>query len=84
ADCIERADPDVLALQEAVRWAEGPADAMPATAIDFLNLLLDALAERGLAYDLVARSPGPPLWLPFGPRAGGRQGLWLQDAVVIL
>ncbi len=84
ADCIARADADVLALQEVFRWARGPASAMPAAEIDFLGLLISSLAERGLDYDIAARSPGPPLWLPLSLERGGWQGVWLQDAVVIL
>ena len=84
ADCMARAAPDVLALQEVFRWAAGPPGRMPAATLDFLALVTAALAERGLDYDLAARSAGPPLWLPLAAGDGGWNGVWLQDAVVIL
>ncbi len=82
ADC--RAGADVLALQEVFRWAPGPPGRMPPASLDFLALVTAALAERGLNYDLAARSAAPPLWLPLAPGQGGWHGIWLQDAVVIL
>lgn len=84
AGCIARIRPDVLALQEVFGWAFGPPGEMPDARLDFLALLVAALARRGLDYDLAARSPAAPVWLPAEAGQGGWQGAWLQDAVVIL
>lgn len=57
ADEIAAARPDVVGLQEVSLFRTGPIlDPAPAetVAFDFLTLLLDALAERGLAYEAVA------------------------------
>jgi endonuclease/exonuclease/phosphatase family metal-dependent hydrolase len=74
ADEIVRARPDVVGLQEATLYQTGPLlDPAPATtvAFDFVDLLVGALAERGLTYvpvatvrNLVAEVPvGPPFFL---------------------
>ncbi len=80
ATCIAAARPDVLALQEVLRWAAARPGRMPPGAPDFLELLTAALADRGAIYDLAARSAATPLWLP----AEGGPGVWMQDAQVIL
>lgn len=64
ADEIKETRPDLIGLQEAVLWrSQFPADFSPmpnATTIefDFVQLLLDALAARGLEYGIVAISTG--------------------------
>jgi endonuclease/exonuclease/phosphatase family metal-dependent hydrolase len=74
ADEIVRTRPDVVGLQEATLYQTGPLlDPAPAAtvAFDFVALLVDALAERGLTYvpvatvkNLVAEVPvGPPFFL---------------------
>jgi endonuclease/exonuclease/phosphatase family metal-dependent hydrolase len=52
---IARTRPDLVGLQEAALWRTG-AFGTPATtvAFDFIQLLLDALGEHGLDYDVVA------------------------------
>jgi hypothetical protein len=61
---IDRARPDLIGLQEAVLWrTQSPADFSPtpnATSVeaDLLQLLLSALAARGLKYDVVAVQDG--------------------------
>lgn len=84
AACIARAEPDVLALQEVLRWVLGAPGEMPAATLDFLALLAAALADHGLDYDLAVRSAAAPLWLPLEGGQGGWRGVWLQDALVIL
>ena len=54
ADQIEAGRPVLIGLQEVALWRTGPfLDGMPATDItyDFLQVLLDELAERGLHYE---------------------------------
>jgi len=61
ADEIAAADPRLVGLQEVALWRTGPPDGPPAlggtpatdVALDFLEILLDALADRGLDYDAV-------------------------------
>ena len=57
ADEIQAAAPDLIGVQEAALWRTGaPFDPSPAENVtyDFLQLLLDELAERGLNYAPVA------------------------------
>jgi len=57
ADQIETGSPDLVGLQEVALWRVGfPQDPAPATtvAFDFLQILLDRLAARGLHYAPVA------------------------------
>jgi hypothetical protein len=62
ADEIAVTRPDLVGLNEAVQWRTGPADgrALDATtnAGDFVQLLLSALAARGLHYQVAAESTG--------------------------
>jgi len=54
---IETAQPDILCLQEAALWQTGEfLNPAPATTVvyDFLEILLQALASRGLNYQVVA------------------------------
>ncbi len=60
---IEASRPDLIGLQEAVLVrTQAPADgaATPAgtVALDYVQLLLDALAARGLAYEVIGTSFG--------------------------
>lgn len=61
ADEIKSKKPDVLGLQEVATWSVGPpldpADA-DTVVYDFLEILQDAIAARGLQYDVVAISEG--------------------------
>jgi endonuclease/exonuclease/phosphatase family metal-dependent hydrolase len=59
ADLIAKERPDVIGLQEVALWATAPGSATTPTAgftvtYDFLDLLLDELADRGVPYGEVA------------------------------
>jgi len=54
ADQIAAHEPHVVGLQEVAVWRKGPLGDQLETTYDFLPLLLDALAARGLAYEAVA------------------------------
>jgi endonuclease/exonuclease/phosphatase family metal-dependent hydrolase len=54
ADQIAAHGPEVVGLQEVALWRKGPLGGPLSTTYDFLPLLLDALADRGLAYEAVA------------------------------
>ena len=57
ADEIQAASPDLVGLQEVALWRIGaPFDPSPAETVsyDFLQLLLDELAARGLNYEAIA------------------------------
>ncbi len=58
---IEEQQPDLIGLQEVAMWRKGVLFSPdPATSIeaDFLGLLLNALEERGLSYQVVAYASG--------------------------
>jgi endonuclease/exonuclease/phosphatase family metal-dependent hydrolase len=70
AEEIADARPDVVGLQEAALFRTGPLlDPAPATtvAFDFVKLLVDALAERGLTYVPVATAQNLDAEAPVGP-----------------
>lgn len=54
ADVLAENPPDVAGLQEVALWEIGPIGGELETSYDFLALLLDALADRGLGYRPVA------------------------------
>jgi endonuclease/exonuclease/phosphatase family metal-dependent hydrolase len=54
ANQIAAHDPEVVGLQEVALWQKGPLGGPLTTTYDFLPLLLDALAARGLNYEPVA------------------------------
>jgi len=59
AKSIDETDPLLIGLQEVSLWrtdtpADGPATPATDVAYDFLDILLDALAERGLHYEAVS------------------------------
>ncbi len=68
AAIIARTQPDVIGLQEAMRWSIDPRPklgvSVPATVYDFIPLLLGELAALGAFYVLAARSPGVDVLLP--------------------
>ena len=87
ADEISLAQPDLVGLQEASLYRtdsppDGPATPAETAALDFLGLLLDALADRGLAYEPVSIFTGTDIELPAGlpPALDVR----LTDRVVVL
>ncbi len=54
ADQIAEHDPEVVGLQEVALWEKGPQAEQLQVTYDFLDLLLDELAERGYPYRAVA------------------------------
>jgi endonuclease/exonuclease/phosphatase family metal-dependent hydrolase len=59
ADQIAMAQPSLIGLQEAVVWRTGiPGHPDPAEDVefDFTDILLEALSERGLSYDVIANT----------------------------
>jgi Endonuclease/Exonuclease/phosphatase family len=55
ADEIAKRPADLVGLQEATLWRSGELGSVPATVeFDFVELLVDALAARGLSYEVVA------------------------------
>ncbi len=66
---IDAARPEFIGLQEAVLVRtqsppDGPATPAPTVAVDYVQILIDALAARGLAYEVVATSLGWDVELP--------------------
>ena len=66
ADEIAATEPDLIGLQEVAWWRHGPLQLEPVnvgvpnaetTDYDFLQILLDALAARGAAYEAVSIAP---------------------------
>jgi len=71
ADEIERRRPHAIGLQEVSQWFIGPADSLvggtsPATDVvyDYLDILMAALAERGLDYTIASSIDNADLELP--------------------
>ena len=68
AAVIARTRPDVIGLQEVMRWSVDDRPRLgvpqPVVVYDFIPLLLGELAARGVNYTLAARSPGVDLLLP--------------------
>ncbi|WP_432477021.1 endonuclease/exonuclease/phosphatase family protein [Nocardioides sp. GXQ0305] len=54
ADQLAARGPDIVGLQEVAVWSKGPLGGPLETTYDFLPILLDALAARGLHYEAVA------------------------------
>jgi endonuclease/exonuclease/phosphatase family metal-dependent hydrolase len=70
ADEIAAARPDVVGLQEATLFRTGPVfNPAPAAAVafDYVALLVDALADRGLTYVPVATAANLDAEVPVGP-----------------
>jgi Endonuclease/Exonuclease/phosphatase family len=66
---IKAARPDLIGLQEAVLVRtqsppDGPATPATNVALDYVEILLDALAARGLRYEVVVQSPNFDVELP--------------------
>ena len=69
ADEIEAVQPELIGMQEAVLVrtqfpADGPATPATTVALDFVQILLDELAGRGLHYEVVVQSIGFDAELP--------------------
>ncbi|MFP5336621.1 MAG: endonuclease/exonuclease/phosphatase family protein [Actinomycetes bacterium] len=91
ADAIVAEQPDVVGLQEVAHWATAPGTLLAPTApftttYDFLDLLLDELAERGVPYREVATNANFTGTLPISLGAGGT-ATWAsftdRDVVVV-
>ncbi len=81
---IQAKRPHIVGLQEVAMWRTGPLfDPAPATAIesDFLNLLLDSLENRGLAYQVVAYASGFDTEVPL-PALGFDGRLSIADVIL--
>lgn len=89
ADEIRLAQPDLVGLQEAVQWrTQTPADFAPTPDAstdsgDFVQLLLSALAARGLHYQVASESTGYDVEGP-GQFPGGFMDVRLTQHEVIL
>jgi endonuclease/exonuclease/phosphatase family metal-dependent hydrolase len=71
ADEIAASNPDLVGLQEATLYRtdvppDGPATPAETVAYDFVRLLQDALAQRGLSYERLATFDGTDVELPAG------------------
>jgi endonuclease/exonuclease/phosphatase family metal-dependent hydrolase len=87
ADEIADAEPDLVGLQEAMIFGtdvppDGPASAAENLVYDFVDLLVDELAARGLAYEAVSVYRGTDAELPAG--LPPTKDVRLTDGVVVL
>jgi endonuclease/exonuclease/phosphatase family metal-dependent hydrolase len=87
ADEIAAAKPDLVGLQEAMLYRtdvppDGPATPAETVSLDFLELLRDALAGRGLAYEARSVFTGTDAELPAG--LPPTEDVRLTDRVVVL
>jgi endonuclease/exonuclease/phosphatase family metal-dependent hydrolase len=57
ADLIVEEHPHLVGLQEVALWQTGPSPGVLTTRYDFLQILLDELAERGAPYQAAAVNP---------------------------
>jgi endonuclease/exonuclease/phosphatase family metal-dependent hydrolase len=87
---VAAAQPDLIGLQEAALWRTGPADSLvggsaPATTVqyDFVKILVDALAAKGLHYAPVVISENFDAEAP-GFTSAGLQDIRLTDREAIL
>jgi endonuclease/exonuclease/phosphatase family metal-dependent hydrolase len=84
AAVLARTRPDVIALQEVMRWSVDQRPQLhvpqPVIVYDFIALLLGELAARRVCYALAARSPGVDVLLPTTEGFD----VHFEDAVVIL
>lgn len=82
ADQIAAHEPEVVGLQEVALWRRGPLGGGLTTTYDFLPVLLDALADRGLAYEAVATNAnfGTPQPVPI---SATEQATFLDRDVIL-
>ena len=89
ADEVERAEPDLIGLQEAALWrTQTPADFSPTpnattVEVDLVSLLLAELRSRGLRYEMVIAQTGTDIEAP-GLFATGLVDVRLTQREVIL
>jgi endonuclease/exonuclease/phosphatase family metal-dependent hydrolase len=91
ADEIARESPDLVGLQEAQLWrtqpgvADGPATPAETVVYDYLAILLDALAERGIGYHVIVVSTNYDVEAPgLFPAPVGLMDVRLTDRDAIL
>ena len=84
ADEVAKRPPDLVGLQEATLWRSGQLGSI-ATAVefDFVELLVDALAARGLSYEVVASTTNVDAQFPVSTAVGLRE-IRLTEREVIL
>ena len=87
ADEISSTRPDLIGLQEAMLYRtqtppDGPATPAQTVAYDFVQLLVDALSQRGLDYTAVSTFTGTDAELPAG--VPPTMDVRLTDRVVVL
>jgi endonuclease/exonuclease/phosphatase family metal-dependent hydrolase len=83
---IAEVAPDLIGLQEAVRFTVGPfpsAEFPTVELVDFVSVLRASLAARGLSYSVAVTQPNTRVALPL-PMNGGLATVGYQDAVTIL
>jgi endonuclease/exonuclease/phosphatase family metal-dependent hydrolase len=84
ADEMAKRPPDLVGLQEATLWRSGELGTEATTVeFDFVQLLLDALAARGLAYEIVAITTNVDAHFPVSTPVGLRE-IRVTDRDVIL
>ncbi|MEX5638005.1 endonuclease/exonuclease/phosphatase family protein [Parafrankia sp. FMc2] len=81
ARLLARQRPDVLGLQEAALWKEGPIGGPLRTTVDYLPILLKALREQGLNYEVAAKNTNFTAQSPIGPTR--QVSLTDQDAILV-
>jgi endonuclease/exonuclease/phosphatase family metal-dependent hydrolase len=86
ADAIGRQDPDVIGLEEVTHLTVQGLGVVgfPDVDADFLAILGQQLAARGLAYDVVAVSPNTNITIPVPLPDGSFATIALKDADAIL
>jgi endonuclease/exonuclease/phosphatase family metal-dependent hydrolase len=87
ADEIAAAEPDLVGLQEAMLFRtdvppDGPASPAETVSYDYVQILVDALAQRGLDYRAVSTFTGTDAELPAG--LPPTKDVRLTDRVVVL
>ena len=84
ADEIAKRPPDLVGLQEATLWRSGEFGSVATTVeFDFVQLLVDALAARGLSYEVVASTTNVDAQFPVSTAIGPRE-IRVTDREVIL
>jgi endonuclease/exonuclease/phosphatase family metal-dependent hydrolase len=74
ADEIAKRPPDLVGLQEATLWRSGDLGSVATTVeFDFVRLLVDALAARGLSYEVVASTTNVDAHFPVSTDVGLRE-----------
>src|SRR4030095_1743724 len=84
-DEIAKRPPDLIGLQEATLWRSGELGSVATTVeFDFVQLLVDALAIRGLSYEVVASTTNVDAQFPVFTAAVGLREIRVTERDVIL